>query len=359
MEQVKCLYGGHKCKLCRNDKCNICFNKSFASHKKSKFLADGQIDARHIPISSHNKLIFICNDRKCNHKFEARVRHVVSSKTLGCSYCSNNKLCDDINCEICKEKSFASCEKSKFFSEENGVDPRKIFKKSSEKYIFVCNDNKCNHKFEAPIWCVTKSQTLGCPYCSNKKLCDCIDCDFCLQKSFASHEKSKLWSNKNEQNPRQIFLKSNFLCLFDCDVCGHEFKSRASDIALGGCCGFCQHRCLCNDRTCAFCFDKSFASHEKSKYWSNKNKKESRDVFKNSNSKFLFDCNECGHEICAALCTIIEGSWCSYCNGAALCFDKNVNIVTINLLLLMKKQNIGQKKTKKDLNNLAKVHQRE
>ena len=43
-------------------------------------------------------------------------------------------------------------------------------------------------------------------------------------------------------------------------------------------------------------FERSFASHEKHIFWSKKNEKKPRDVFKSSHKKYLFDCDKCGHE---------------------------------------------------------------
>ena len=40
--------------------------------------------------------------------------------------------------------------------------------------------------------------------CSDKKLCDKEDCKKCFEKSFASHEKAKYWSNTNELKPNQV-----------------------------------------------------------------------------------------------------------------------------------------------------------
>jgi hypothetical protein len=34
--------------------------------------------------------------------------------------------------------------------------------------------------------------------CNSKQLCDNLECKICFEKSFASHEKSKYWSDKND-----------------------------------------------------------------------------------------------------------------------------------------------------------------
>ena len=54
---------------------------------------------------------------------------------------------------------------------------------------------------------------------------------------------------------------------------------------------------MCYEDDCNYCFDKSFASHVKSKYWSDKNKVKPREVFKSTDSKYFFDCNFCNEEI--------------------------------------------------------------
>ena len=47
---------------------------------------------------------------------------------------------------------------------------------------------------------------------------------------------------------------------------------------------------------CENCFDRSFASHEKSKYWDNLlNDKDPRNVSLNSGKKYWFECDKCEH----------------------------------------------------------------
>jgi hypothetical protein len=67
------------------------------------------------------------------------------------------------------------------------------------------------------------------------------------------------------------------------------------------------------------CGPRSFASHPKAKYWSDKNEIEPEYVMKYSNKKFKFDCEDCHHEIEMQLCNITNGQWCIYCNFNKLC----------------------------------------
>jgi very-short-patch-repair endonuclease len=61
--------------------------------------------------------------------------------------------------------SFASHEKSKYWSEKNSiVKPRQVFKHSGNKYWFNC---KYGHEFESVLSNIT-SLDRGCPICVNK-----------------------------------------------------------------------------------------------------------------------------------------------------------------------------------------------
>jgi hypothetical protein len=90
-------------------------------------------------------------------------------------YCANQKLCEN-ECKGCFEKSFASHPKSKFLINEKKVNLRNIFKSNLNKYWFNCNES--NHKFETSI--ANISQNSWCPYCTNQKLCEDIECKECF-----------------------------------------------------------------------------------------------------------------------------------------------------------------------------------
>ena len=70
---------------------------------------------------------------------------------------------------------------------------------------------------------------------------------------------------------------------------------------------------------CDTCNKRSFALHPKAKYWSDKNEKRPEDVHLQSNKKFIFNCEDCGHELELSLNNINSGQWCSYCNKDKLC----------------------------------------
>jgi len=302
-----CPYCVNK-KLCDNEDCKQCFEKSFASSEKAIYWSDkNELKPIQIFKQSIYKYWFKCNI--CNHEFYTRLASITNN--TWCPFCNgNHKLCDDTECKICFEKSFASHEKSIYWSSENKLQPREVFKNSHLNIIFNCSN--CKHNFNSILSHITNSS--WCPYCCIpiKKLCDDNECKSCFEKSFASHEKSKYWSEKNHTKPRQISKSSGNKYWFKCNNCLHEFKSILSNINKGGWCGYCcvPTKLLCDDDTCEWCFNNSFASHEKSKEFSKKNNVKPRFIFKGSRTqKYIFDCNICKKEYSS----VINNSRCPYC----------------------------------------------
>lgn len=312
-------------KLCGKEDCEICFEKSFASHEKSKYWSDKNI-IRPIQIkkTTANKYIFNCD--KCNHEFSSGPKEITKEKGTWCPYCCNNILCTIEECKLCYDKSFASHEKSKYWSNLNKLKPREVFKGSNLKYYFDCD--KCDHLLEKKLYNVTKENATWCYFCTNQTLCNNNDCEICLKKSFSSHPRSDEWSPKNELSPRQVFLKTSKKFWFKCKKCCHEFEAKIAhitDIKRPNYCPYCNNKKLCNN-DCNICFEKSFASHEKSIYWSLKNKESPREILKYSHKEFIFNCDKCSHEFTNTLNRITkinEPTWCKYCANQKLCDDKD------------------------------------
>jgi len=142
-----------------------------------------------------------------------------------------------------------------------------------------------------------------------------------FERSFASHPKAKYWSKtKNgDVTPRDVFKKSHTKYCFDCGECHHAFESPPTSIVgMGSWCPYCANKQLCDiTNNCDACFKKSFASHPKAKYWSNTKNGDvtPRDVFKNSVTKYCFDCGECHHAFKSSLDNIVGGKWCPKCKN--------------------------------------------
>jgi len=215
----------------------IPYEKSFASHEKAQYWSDkNELKPNEVFKSSGKKYIFDCN--KCNHELTMSLNDITNGGNW-CAYCASNKLCDDNNCIYCFNKSFASHDKATYWSNKNKMKPRDVCKKSSNKYIFVCD--LCKHKFDSTLSEICRGS--WCPYCCNppKKLCENKDCILCFNKSFASNEKSKYWSNKNELLPEQVFKNSNKKYWFKCKK-NHDFPCPLNDIYRNRWCPYCVNK---------------------------------------------------------------------------------------------------------------------
>ena len=285
----------------------IPFENSFASHEKAKYWSDkNKLKPNQVFMKSGKKYFFDC---KCSHTFECTLDKINIGRW--CPYCSNSKLCNNFECNLCFDNSFASHSKAIYWSNKNELKPNNVFKNSAKKYWFEC---ECLHIILISLNNINNG--CWCPYCSNppKNLCNDEKCKKCFNNSFASHEKSKYWSDKNKLKPREVFKNSNTKYLFDC-VCSHNFDSNLANINNGCWCPYCSNppKNLCNDEKCKKCFNNSFASHEKSKYWSDKNKLKPREVFKKTDKKILFNCDKCYHEFIISLDNLNAGKWCPKC----------------------------------------------
>lgn len=298
-------------KLCTNDDCMQCFEKSFASHSKSIHWSKTNITTpRQVFKASHAKFTFKCG--VCNHDFQTNIANIVYNNQW-CPFCSNQSLCSNEECTDCFNKSFASHPMAALWSENNTITPRNIFKASScVKIEFKCNT--CSHYFKKILNSVTTNNT-GCPYCSNITLCKSIDCMKCFNNSFASHPMSICWSTNNKQRPRDVFAVSAKKYEFVCKTCNHLFISSLSNIKNQTHCPYCSHKTLCNSSSCDYCFNNSFASHEKSIYSTANNKVSPRHIFKYSNADYEFMCNTCNHTFVSKLNNVTSSNaqWCPHC----------------------------------------------
>ena len=124
-----------------------------------------------------------------------------------------------------------------------------------------------------------------------------------------------------------------------CFNCDHKINNK-TDLSNNKCI-YCLNRKLCDDENCNKCFTKSFASTQKAKLWSNKNKMSPRNVFKSSHKKYVFDCDKCNHEYK----TTTVGK-CFYCKNKILCDDKNCSTCFERSLASTQKAKLWSKNNK-------------
>ena len=242
------------------------------------------------------------------------------------------------------KNTFDKHTKSIFWSNQNLLKPNEVALNSHKKFWFDC---ECGHQFEIALNCLNKGS--WCSYCANKKLCELNkNCKSCFDKCFASIKYSENWSYKNLEESFEVLKNSHKKYWFKCPKCEHVFEQLLSHITRGSTCSYCANRLLCDENlNCSSCFTKTFASIERSSYWSNKNTKKPIQVFKNSAEKFWFNCDKCSNEFESKLCHITDGSWCPNCRYKTE--DKLYKILSKKYSLLKRQYKVDWCKNKKHL----------
>ena len=166
-----CPYCSKPCKkLCNNNKCIFCFNNSFDSFDKEKVNCWNYEKNNSLPRdlfkATNTKYYFTCN--KCDHEFKIALHHVTVNNKW-CPYCaiSCKKLCTNIDCDICFNKSFASFDSEKvncWNYEKNKFNPRYVSKYSDKICWFICNNK---HEFKKKLKHIAFDNR-WCPHCKNK-----------------------------------------------------------------------------------------------------------------------------------------------------------------------------------------------
>lgn len=293
-------------RYCIDPNCGTCTQFSFAGTGHAhKLLSTGGIEAHQLAKNSNECLVFECN--VCDHVYAA----IVSKITAGqpCLFCSGKWLCFQPGCNMCTDRSIASCLTDNIrWSNKNNIGPLEVFKGSHTKYYFKCG--VCHHTFKMAANHVARG--CSCNYCDNKVLCQNMNCMICEEKSFFLSHRAGSWSPLNNISPRMVFKCTNVKYIFDCDICKHSFTIALSRIHTDNAwCQYCAKKRLCTDLKCDFCFKNSFASHPKSIYWSKKNDTIPRMVLKSSGFHYKFRCPYCRRLYIASLSNVSKGKWCS------------------------------------------------
>lgn len=208
--------------------------------------------------TTNNKDKYWFNCDNCNHNFDVTPNKVTQGRW--CPYCAGSKLCENEECMICFNRSFASFDgktkngnlKVDCWSRNNSINPRMVTKGSGVKVLFKCD--ACPHEFESRLSGVSSNhKTKGqkwCPYCSEItcKLCDDNDCSHCFNRSFASFKaettngklKVDCWSDLNQEKPRNITLHNHKKYIFNCDHCFNEFESSLNHVFNNRWCPVCK-----------------------------------------------------------------------------------------------------------------------
>jgi len=233
------------------------------------------------------------------------------------------------------------------WSEKNVLKTNEVTKYCNKKFWFDCDN--CPHEFDSALSHISNDK--WCPYCV-KKLCGSGNCNYCLNKSFASYDgktkngklKVDCWSKNNLSKPYEFSRGSGKICWFNCDNCLHIFDISLNSIN-SGC--WCQYCCIpskksCLEENCEYCFKKSFASFDGITKNGNKiidcwdkiknGDIKPRHILKGSKGQYWFICDNynCKHSYKPQIVNIINNqsdSPCVYCTensmNRQLCKEEN------------------------------------
>lgn len=228
-------------KLCGDESCEMCESNSFASHEKARFWSEiNGFSPEKVTRKHSKKCWFDCP--KCLHSFQQEPRVVcLPDKNKGkrwCPYCTNQKKCEEEDCEHCHDKSFASVGTDLVWSDKNTAKEREVSAGSHKKYWFDCS--RCGHDFEMALYCVSTKRN-GCPFCTGQKLCDSEDCKTCFEGSFAAFPQASFWSSENKRTPRSVRKGTGKKYKFRCEKL-HIFYACPAKIRSGTWCPLCKKK---------------------------------------------------------------------------------------------------------------------
>lgn len=246
-------------KVCDDEKCNHCFNKSLASISKvvEHWHPKNEKSPREILKGSNIKVWLRCS--KCPHDFTLQPCQVCTD--IWCPYClrtrdlaknqddSPSKLCGERNCMYCLPFSFASHPRAdQWHPTKNGeLKPYQVHRGSGIKAWFKCDI--CLHDFNIKICKVSNDR--WCSYCPGENgggvqlLCDDNDCEYCFNNSLASSSHAmKLWFQEKNTNldPRYIIKGSEIKCWFKCTICFNPFLTSVKHVYRGQSCPICKNK---------------------------------------------------------------------------------------------------------------------
>lgn len=236
-----------------------------------------------------------------------------------------HRFCGNHDCEC----TFASQDKARYWHQtKNGhLTAGDIPWCIDEKYWFLCEE--CKHSFQISPRDIARN--VWCSMCTNKwKYCGDKNCEYCFNKSFASHEKAVYWhpTLNGDLTPRHISKCATLKCWFLCVDCNHSIEKKIEHIKAGTWCYMCSnHWQHCGENKCKYCFNRSFASHPRVKYW--------HKTLNNINPLYLpkckkikcwFHCDKCKHNLNISIDSLSDPTnWCKYCshNNWEHCGDKD------------------------------------
>jgi hypothetical protein len=154
---------------------------------------------------------FVC--LVCKHEVSTSLSHI--RKPNWCQYCKCKKLCTNVSCQFCHEKSFAANPVAEYWLPENAGRPRDFRKGSMVIKWFICDREGCGHRFQIKLRHIENGR--WCPRCEYNDPMNPTK----HSVSFANPENEYLWlwaRDKNIADPEFVSADSTDSHLFRCAV---------------------------------------------------------------------------------------------------------------------------------------------
>ena len=286
-------------KLCTEADCKICHERSFASHPMSSLWyqeKNGDITPRNIFKSSNKKVWFKCSDSTCTHLFDISVDSITNKKS-GCPYCAHKRLCEDIKCEPCIRRSFASHSRAKNWdhTKNMNITPRNTFKTDHDNYWFIC-DNK--HSFRDNLGHITAKNPRWCGECLKND-----DIKFRSEKYLV--EAKEIANERDGELISTVYIDSRKPLDWKCNKCDHQWSACLTSIkSAKSWCPNCAKNIKLTIKDCQLLAESKEGMCISEEYT-------------NSSNPMEWKCKE-GHNWKTSTSSIQTGTWCPVCSGNQL-----------------------------------------
>ena len=245
---------------------------------------------------SEKKLLWRCGK---GHEWEAIVAS--RSKGYGCPYCSGRKAILGIN-----DLATVNPELAKQVSPNSKIRATEVTAGSNKKLLWICSKS---HEWEARV--ASRSNGVGCPYCSNQKLLPGFN-----DLASTNPELAKEISPNSKIKVTEATLSSGKILLWLCSK-GHEWEARVSDRSAGYGCPYCLGR-----KAILGVNDLATVNPELAMEVSPNSKIKANEVTTNNGKKLLWRCRK-GHEWKATVDSRSNGSGCPCCSNRKILLGFN------------------------------------
>ncbi|MDU5615515.1 MAG: zinc-ribbon domain-containing protein [Varibaculum cambriense] len=244
--------------------------------------------AEELTRGSNKEIPWVC---KNGHEWVSSVRN--RTRGNGCPYCSNKKTLPGYNDLATTNPKLAS-----EVSPNSKIKATEVTAGSRKKLPWRC---KKNHEWEATAY--SRSNGIGCPYCSNKKTLPGYN-----DLATTNPELAEEISPKSKIKATEVTVSSGKRLLWKC-IRGHEWKARVADRSIGIGCPYCSNRKMLPGFN-----DLATVNPKLANEVSPNSKTKATEVTASSGKRLSWRCSK-NHEWSATVASRSNGTGCPYCSN--------------------------------------------